>query len=260
MVRWLGLALFAVCASVSAAHESRFARYEGVASDLRGDGLLYAEEHWLRFEQDELVERQVLYRCPSGNAFARKRVDYRDDPLAPSFRLDDARFGYREGLSREQETPESFVRRSSQSAEQRSPVPEAERLVADSGFDRFVRKHWDALGRGEAVPLEFLVPSRGSSYDFRVELLEKRAVGGVDARVLRLALGGPLGWFAPSIDVAYAEADRRLLRFEGVSNIRLTPQRNALVRIEFPQLPEPAAATQWEAVSRQPLQACALGT
>ena len=253
------LALFAFGTASAAADEVRFARYAGVASDARKADPLYAEEHWLRFEQGELVERQVLYRCPSGEAFARKWVDYRDDPLAPAFRLEDARFGYREGLRRDGGGMETFVQRRADAAELRSAVPEASRLVADSGFDRFVLRHWDALGRGEAVALEFLVPSRGSSYGFRVRLQERREVGGVPARVLRLSLGGPLGWFAPAIDVAYAETDRRLLRFEGLSNIRLTPERNAEVRIEFPQPPEDVAATQWEAAARLPLQACALG-
>ncbi len=254
------LALFALGTASAAADEVRFARYAGVASDARDADPLYAEEHWLRFEQEQLVERQVLYRCPSGEAFARKRVDYREDPLAPAFALEDARFGYREGLRRSGSSMETFVQRRADATELRSAVPEASRLVADSGFDRFVLRHWEALGRGEAVPLEFLVPSRGSSYGFRVRLQERREVGGVPARVLRLSLGGPLGWFAPAIDVAYAEADRRLLRFEGLSNIRLTPERNAVVRIEFPQPPARALEQDWRAVAQLALQPCSLGS
>ena len=259
-MRLILLALLAVCAGAALAQEARIERYAGVASDARAADPLYAEEHWLRLEQGELVERQVLYRCPSGGACARKRVDYRADPLAPAFALEDARFGYREGLHRDADGAETFVRRSVESPAVRSPVREAPRLVADSGFDRFVLRHWEALGRGEAVPLEFLVPSRGDSFAFRVRLLERRTVGGVEARVLRLSLGGPLGWFAPAIDVAYAESDRPLLRFEGLSNIRHTPERNAVVRIDFPQAPERVDPGAWDAVARTPLQPCSLGS
>ena len=49
-----------------------------------------------------------------------------------------------------------------------APVAGGEALVADAGFDEFVRQHWDALMAGEAVPLHFAVPSRLESLGFRI--------------------------------------------------------------------------------------------
>ena len=52
-------------------------------------------------------------------------------------------------------------------------------------------------------------------------------------------------------------ADRRLLRFEGLSNLRddagLRPLK---VRIEFPQAPRPAEPGAWERLAAEPLKPC----
>jgi hypothetical protein len=254
----IALLLLGLLPSLAAAGV-RYEQLVGQAVDLKVATPLYAEEHWLRFEAERLVERRVLYRCPSGEAFARKQVDYRASELAPAFELEDARFGYREGLRREQDALEAFVRPSDSEAERRAALDEAAALVADAGFDRFVHRHWEALTRGEAVALDFLVPSRGSAYRFRVREAGRLDIGGEPARRVRLSLSGMLGLFAPAIDVAYAESDRRLLRFEGLSNIRLDSGRNAVVRIDFPQPAVEASPADWRAAWQQPLARCRLG-
>ncbi len=250
--------LLLVCGLADASE--RFERYSGEARDLRESVRLYDEEHWLHFDRDRLLERRVLYRCPSGQAFARKRVDYRDSLQAPAFDLVDARFGYREGLRRDTSSVETYFQPSRDVKEERAVLIEADSLVADAGFDRFIQQHWDSLGSGQSVPLEFLVPSRGAAMRFRMQQSERRAIDGVDARVLRLSLDGLFGLFVPRIDVAYSEGDRRLLRFEGLSNIRLEATRNALVRIDFPLPPVQVATSQWQEVLNLPLASCQLGS
>lgn len=91
-LRGLFLAVLAVaCGSASAALLS----VQGDAHDPASERLLYREEHVIRRDGDAPVERVVLYRCPDGTAFARKRVDYRASRTAPEFSLIDARDGYR---------------------------------------------------------------------------------------------------------------------------------------------------------------------
>lgn len=229
---------------------------EGRALDPDG-GLLYLEQHLVRREQGRPLERLVLYRCADGTAFARKRVDYRRSALAPEFALEDARTDYREGLRRAGGPQQVFVQENAGDAERAAPL-EASGLVADAGFDEFVRAKWDRLMAGESVPLEFAVPSRLESMDFTVRRLRGgAAVGGEDAVVFRLALGGWRGWLAPHIDVAYGRDSRRLLRFEGLSNLRTDDGRRQLAaRIDFPRPARPADEGQWQAFAREPLSAC----
>lgn len=230
--------------------------YRGEARALDGSGLLYVEEHLLRGDAASPSERLVLYRCADGTAFARKRVDYAPAALAPDFELRDARLDYREGLRREGGQLIAFAGDAATVRER--GLAQAPDLVADSGFDRLVRQRWDALQAGEDVRIDFLVPSRGQALDFRVRKVESLSVDGAPASRFRLSVGGFIGLFAPAIDVVYRDADRWLLRFEGLTNIRAQRDENLEARIEFPQPPSPRGDALWREYSALELSACAV--
>jgi len=216
--------------------------------------LLYREQHALQLDANgRLLERRVLYRCADGTPFARKRVDYRVDAEAPDFALDDARSGYREGLRRRDGRREAFVQYPGEA--ERSARLDTGAMVADAGFDRWARARWDPLTAGERRSLRFLVPSRLAAYEFSVQALPAAAVAG-EYR-FRLRLSGWLGWLAPYIDVSYTASDRRLLRFEGLSNLRDDRGGRPLrVRIDFPAPAQPASAADFAAIDAEPLRAC----
>lgn len=244
-----GFALAALPASASLREEI------SVATDLDSGRPLYREQHLVRNDGEGLLERLVVYRCIDGTPFARKRVDYRGAPKAPAFAFEDARSGYREGLERGTGGALVFVDRPDAERKQ-APLPSGA-LVADAGFDEWVRGHWPRLVAGERVPMAFLVPSRLASYDFKVYEVEHDDAGD---RRFRLRLDGLLGWIAPHIDVVYAEADRRLLRFEGLSNLRDDRGGSQLeVRIEFNGPLRPATAGDWDRLAAEPLRACRVG-
>lgn len=218
--------------------------------------LLYREQHLLRRDAaGALLERLVMYRCPDGRPFARKHMDYRGALLAPAFGLDDARTGYREGLRRTP-VPRLYVRASRRAGERSAPLRDAN-VVADAGFDEFVRAHWAALAAGHAVPLDFAIPARLRSYRFSLARVGQSRVGGEDAMLLRLRLAGWLAWLAPDMNVAYGLQSRRLLRFEGVSNLAdPSGGRNWLARIEFGAPPKPPTDADWARADAAVLSAC----
>ena len=252
---WL-VALLATAPAAAALHYQ-----EGLAHDPDSGVLLYREQHLLDHEQGELRRRLVVYRCADGTAFARKQVDYGDSALAPAFEFVDARLGYREGLRRGAGTGELWVRAGAAARERSAPVAAGEALVADAGFDEFIRRRWQPLLAGKPVPLQFAVPSRLDAYDFTVRRRGAGEVAGEPAEFFRLRLGGLLGWLAPHIDVAYGRESRRLLRFEGLSNLRDDRgEEPLLARIDFPRPAAPAAAGQWQALAAEPLSACRVHT
>ncbi|MGH8031709.1 MAG: hypothetical protein ACREO8_04915 [Luteimonas sp.] len=67
----LALALAVVCGPASAALLS----VQGEARDPANGRLLYREDHLIRADGPAPLQRVVLYRCPDGTAFARKRID-----------------------------------------------------------------------------------------------------------------------------------------------------------------------------------------
>jgi len=231
---------------------------EGVARDPDSNAVLYREQHWLRSAGDRPVERLVLYLCPDGRAFGRKQVDYRRSTSAPAFRFDDSRSGYVEGL-RDARGPEVYFRPGVGAPEKAMALP-SKQLVADAGFDEFIRGQWPALLAGEAVPLDFALPARQESMDFTVRRVGDARIAGEAAWIFRLRLGGVLGWVAPHIDVAYGQQSRRLLRFEGVSNVRDDSGRKQLIaRIDFAQPSRAVEDGQWQTALNTPLLACAVG-
>ncbi|WP_188663445.1 hypothetical protein [Arenimonas soli] len=230
---------------------------EASARDPDTGDLLYTEDHLLRHQDQQLRQRLVVYRCADGTAFARKRVDYAASALAPAFHFEDVRLGYREGLRRGGADTQLWVQASAGDAERSATLDAGAGLVADAGFDEFIRQHWQPLLAGDAVPLEFAVPSRLDSYGFTVRRRGSSEVAGEGAEIFRLRLGGLLGLLAPHIDVAYGRESRRLLWFEGLSNLRDDQGDEQLqTRIDFPRPAQPANEARWQALASEPLSAC----
>jgi hypothetical protein len=252
MAMMLGVACAPAAANVS---------YEGEARDVESGKLLYEEHHLLRREADVATQRLVLYRCPAGQLFARKQVDYGATPAAPSFTLDDGRFGYREGVRRDGDALQAFVRDNGDSAERSATIAPSARLVIDAGFDEFVRANWDALTAGETQAVEFVVPSRLDALGFKLRRVDQIEIDGATASRFRLSLGGVIGWFAPDIDVSYRDSDRRLMRFEGLTNVRADREDNLVARIDFPpaRSRDGVDAAAWDAALAEPLTDCRPG-
>ncbi len=232
--------------------------YEGRATDPDSGRLLYVEHHLLRAVDGKPRERLVAYRCPDGTLFARKRVDYAASRVAPSFQLDDGRDGYREGVRRAGGRTVAFVRDRRDAAEKSGALGASRRLVADAGFDEYVRGNWGALVAGTTLPVDFAVPSSRRSYTFNLRKIGSPTIDGVPSHLFRLKISGLLGLVAPQIDVAYAQQTRRLLQFEGVTNLRDDKGKQWAARIAFKdQAAVPVEDGRWSAVLAAPLGACA---
>ncbi|HEX5756594.1 MAG TPA: hypothetical protein VFY12_09615 [Arenimonas sp.] len=247
--RWPWLLLL-LGASAQAA-ELRLER--GEARDPDSGELLYIEQHLLRLDAGSPMQRLVLYRCPDGTAFARKTVDYRQSRQAPEFSFEDVRIGYREGLRR---SPEPELWFADRAPPRRTPINDAA-LVADAGFDEFVRLNWPALLAGDALRFAFAVPARQRSYGFALRRVGDRVIGDAPAAHLRLQFDGWLGRWLPSVDLFYSHQSRRLLRFEGLSNLRSDAgDRQLRARIDFPHPAQPVSADAWQSAVDEPLRSC----
>jgi hypothetical protein len=259
----VALAAGLVCVAGSAAAQSAATppaapeTYEALAYDLKTGSLLYRELHRVERDADGSGRRTVLYRCPGGAPFARKVVDYGDDPTSPVFELIDRRLGYREGVRAGANGYEVFVQEGANDAEETAPLPRIDGLVADAGFDDFVKQNWDALLAGETQRFPFLVPSTLDAIEFKVRKHDEIVLGGEAATVIRLSLGAWYAFLLPHIDVVYANESRQLRRFSGISNVRDLDGDNYKVRIEFPA---PGQGTDPAALAAVPVDAPLVGS
>ncbi|MFQ6311308.1 hypothetical protein [Lysobacter capsici] len=248
----VSVAMLSLSAAVNACADER---YEGVAYAPDSKRVLYRETHW-RYSQDGVGQRIVLYRCPRGEAFARKVVTDSPSASAPDFGFVDARDGYEEGVWTRQGRRHVYTRKDTAAARKETALPERAGAVIDAGFDAMIRLRWDALSAGKPIAAPFLLPSRGSFLDFRIEPLEQ-GNGAASVRRLRMALDTWYGFAIAPIELRYAVADRRLLTFQGISTIRDQAGRYQNVRIEF-AAPTQADAAERQAARTQPLvKSCA---
>lgn len=209
--------------------------FSGSAYATGSDLLLYRETHYL-FSGDHGGERVVLYQCPDGRAFARKRSRDDGNAQAPDFDLIDARVGYREGVRRNADQREVYVQRTAAQPEQADPLRLPVDGVIDTGFDVFAQAHWDALVRGDTVRFDFLVPSRRTFYAFKVSKVDL-PVAPPGSITFRMASSSWLAFLLPHIDISYDLTTRRLVRYEGLSNVRdVKTGKNYRVHYEYPKI------------------------
>jgi hypothetical protein len=246
---WIRALCLLMCCLASRAADLTFA---GRAHDLETGALLFVESHAVSGSGGPGETRVVSYRCANGATFARKTLDYGDARLAPAFALDDARSGVSEGLERSAGGTRVFER-SRDSSLRSKPLRDAADLVADAGFDEFVRARWDALEAGEALVVPFLVPSRLDTVNFRVRKAGDTTIEGRAASVFRLSVASPLGWFLPDIEVSYRQGDRRLLRYRGITNIRDADGAMISAQIDFSDADRDESAVDLDALRSTPL-------
>jgi hypothetical protein len=245
--------VLALVAATAAAAESTLVGY---ARSVDSGRLLYVETHFVSRDGSGAERRVVVYRCAQGAApFARKELVYGADRNAPSFMFADARSGFIEGLTRDSAGWRVYARGPKDVTTRTAMLESGARFVADAGFDEFVRGNWDALARGTAFEVPFLVPSRLGTLPFRVRKLREELVAGENASVFRLSVAGPLGWFLPDIDVSYRDRDRRLARYRGLTNIRDESGAPFEAHIDFPDPTQQGVPAEAAALRAMPLAA-----
>jgi len=225
-------------------------RYSGDAYSVAGNVLLYRE---IQYVYAGGAQRVYLYRCPDGRAFARKQLRETGDAQAPDFNLVDARLGYREGVREAGDERLVYVQRRTNLPEQSQRLRVPADGVIDAGFDAFARRHWDELRSGGTLHLPYLVPSRRTFYHFKVHRIDERK--NARTMTIRLEAGSWFAFVLPHIDIRYDIASRRIVHYEGLSNIRGEDGKNYKVRADYPTVAsgQQVAQAEVDAASSAPL-------
>lgn len=209
--------------------------FVATAFDRRTGAVVYRELHRHTFRGPVHTASHVVYVGPSGDTLAVKNMAFVAGPAMPDFRLEDRRTGYVEGAVADADSLLLFRRRPGEADTESRAMAWAGPTVVDGGFDHAVRSAWNRLLRGEAVRYDFAVPSRLGRYGFRLRHVGATEHNGRAAVRLRIE---PSSFFlrrlVPAIDLVYDRHSRRLLVYEGISNL-VDPARGQRydTRIEF---------------------------
>lgn len=208
--------------------------YKGEALDLKKRTPLYIEEHEEQYRDGARTFLATTYRDIEGRIIARRSVDFSKSTLAPDFQTEDLRSGYLEGAERVEGGVRLYWRKTTIDPLQERIVAVPSPAVVDAGFNNFVQERWDSIMRGERLQMYFALPFTLDYYRFRLYKDEEKVINGRNVAIVRCEIDNiVLRLFVKPIVLAYDTGTRRMVSYNGISNINDEEGKSHLVRIEY---------------------------
>lgn len=227
---FLSLSVFAS----TTGHATSVLLFEGTAYDINTKDVLYKEQHTITLnERDQYKATAVTYLDSSGEVFAKKTLDFSHDLMSPLVDFEDTRVGISVKVSKEDNGLSVRYKSASDSAS--GIVKRVPMMVVDAGFDQMLLQYWDVLLNNERLEFEFLAPTRAQLISFSLTpTFQNDAIIGFSL--------APSNFFlrllVDPIKLTYDKLTKRILIYEGLTNIEKTKQGKAtgdyyIARIEY---------------------------
>lgn len=207
-------------------------RYRGVAFAEGDMNPVYSEVFDDKFVNGRHVETITRYYNAESKLIATRSLDFSKSRFAPDFTTEDLRTGYLEGASVKGSRIKLFFRRNKNSAPEEKIIDVPHPAVVDGGFNQFIKSNWTLLEKGEPVVFYFTVSSKLDYY--KLHAIKVNTSGQAmkvkiepDQTVLR--------WIASPIIVTYDISTKRILSYEGKSNITDDNGTNIIVKLIYPE-------------------------
>ena len=217
--------------------------YIGRAYDHKTDELLYTEYHYPTPFNNLAPEQEIVYYVNKDNQLmVKKNLDFHNGLQQPTFSTYDYRFQSSDGISFQEDRLLAFVQPGPDKKRHDRLIEISSPLVIDAGFDHFVRQQWQELLAGESRYFYF-----ASSIEQRlIKFMLRRASQTEETQQFIMVLANPIArlLLAP-IKLTYDTRTKRLLRYQGISNIRSQSDGFEKVRIEYQWLQQMPPQSQW---------------
>jgi len=185
--------------------------------------LLYTEKHSIKLNASgQYQAAKVIYLDEQGKLFAEKTLDYGQWSTMPTtyfYEVDSSfYFKVQSALTNVKSDLLLEYKDENEDFKEQIAVDRPRYSVVDAGFDRLVSQNWQSLIDGKALTFSFLAVTRSAFYQFRLVPLKQ-----ADNTRLVLRLEPDNAFFRWLLDPAYlyyGMENRKLIRFEGLTNIR----------------------------------------
>jgi len=206
--------------------------YVGYAYNDGTNNLLYTEEFTDRFVDGRHLETLTDYFDPTHKRIARRLLDFRKSKFAPDFETEDLRSGYLEGAEIVGDKVRLYNRRDKNSGLSEKTLSIPQPVVVDGGFNQFIKANWSALEKGDIIIFHFAVPARLDYFTLRAA----KVLSTENAMMVRVEPDKALlRWVASPIIVQYAKDTRRIMSYQGQSNISDEHGNNFVMRLVYPK-------------------------
>jgi len=206
--------VLALYSNVSAEDVTRVETYWGVARNDAGK-VVYREKHTTYHRDGRILRSVTDYIGPDGSVIAVMDSNYERSLAMPTYAFKDHRRGYEEGL-RYHEGAYYIYNRDPKLGEKEVRLEDTENVYSCQGWHYYVVNNLEVLEKNESVVLNLIFPQKLRAYPFRIE---RTGSSGETLDVKVRFANRLVSWFVPHLDLVYERESRKLLEFQGVSNI-----------------------------------------
>ena len=204
-------------------------KFIGEARNKKGE-VVYIENHETTENAEGfIISLKTNYTRPNGETLVKMESDFSKNVLIPEIKFEDVRFQRKEDLTHNNKTVNVKIFEKEKKKKEKSFKIKGN-MVAGTGFHNFILKNFEDLKNGKQLPLSFIVLAKA---DFFVFDLVKKEIKG-DRLKLHLKIHN---WFLKNfIDTIIVEYDlnsRRLLNFDGLTNIEDDKSKPQELFIEY---------------------------
>jgi hypothetical protein len=194
--------------------------------------LLYTEEFTDRFIDGKHFETLTDYFDPSHKKIAQRVLDFRKSKYAPDFTTEDLRSGYMEGAEIVGDKIKLFNRKSKNLEVNEKLMSIPSPVVVDGGFNQFIKANWATLEKGEIITFHFAIPARLDYFTLRAVKVESTET---EMKIRVEPDKAVLRWIAEPIIVNYSKDTRRIMSYQGQSNISDEKGNSFVMKLVYPK-------------------------
>jgi hypothetical protein len=201
--------------------------YRGEARSLEGD-LVYHENHRVEFVGKQIKNTETLYFNKDRKKIASLVSDYNFNQKMPTYEFTDYINPRKEGLRRQGQDYEIYFSLGTKE-EQTSRIKAAENVFASQGWHYYLVNNLSRINE-KGMQLQLVLPSELDAFEFRL----KKTAEVLDRVNFSLTINSWfLRLFAPELKLSYDKKQKRLLEYEGVSNVLDRDGKRQKVKITY---------------------------
>ncbi len=209
-------------------------KYNGQAFELKTGKKIYQDHHQEFYENGKHLYSIVEYKDNNGKVFAKKNINFQKAGPKAEFLLNDYRDGYLEGSELVNGKIKLIYQKNKSEEKKEEIIDSPVNAVLDGGFDIFIRKNWDEILEGKKKQFHICAPSQMDCFKFVAFKTKEEIINGKDAVLIRVELNNfILAALVKPILIHYEKSSKRILQYDGISNINNPEGKSYVVRIVY---------------------------
>ncbi len=199
------------------------AKYEGQ--------IVYVERHTVVYDQSSLIKSMTEYVDPEGKSIATLQSDFTHSLAAPDFVLRDKRHHSLQGLRWINGQTEVFSReKEAKKIVKKVLTPGNQTMIGGEGLIYYIAENLQEIIKKKGESFKYVVPGRLETFDF---IITPIAHNSKQAEFEVRMKSWIMRFFSSRLKLIYDLPKKRLLSYEGLSNLRNSDGEMMSVDIQY---------------------------